>query len=72
MKDPALVNESWDRFLPKFQKSNVPRRKPMKKKGKKPYTPFPPPQPQSKVSPSCQLEVMPGYQVVVKYKNFHE
>lgn len=50
MKDPALANESWDRFLPKFQKTNVPRRKPAKKKVKKEYTPFPPPQPESKVS----------------------
>lgn len=49
MKDPALAKESWDRFLPKFHKTNVPRRKPAKKKEKKDYTPFPPPQPESKV-----------------------
>ena len=49
-KDPSLKNESWDRFLPRFKTSNVKRRKP-KKIGKKPkeYTPFPPPQPESKV-----------------------
>lgn len=49
MKDPALANESWDRFLPKFKKSNVQRRKPRKTREKKDYTPFPPPQPESKV-----------------------
>jgi len=40
-KDPALKNESWDRFLPQFRKNNVKR----VKKGvstKKEYTPFPP------------------------------
>ena len=50
MKDPVLSKESWDRFLPKFQKSNVQRRKPAKKNKKKEYTPFPPPQPESRVS----------------------
>ena len=50
MKDPTLATESWDRFLPNFRKSNVPRKK-TKKREKKPYTPFPPPQPESKVAP---------------------
>ena len=49
MKDPALAKENWERFLPKFHKTNVPRRKPAKRKEKKDYTPFPPPQPESKV-----------------------
>ena len=48
-KDPALAKENWDRFLPKFHKTNVQRRKPAKRKEKKDYTPFPPPQPESKV-----------------------
>lgn len=49
-KDPNLRNESWDRFLPKFVNKNISKRKqPKKKKIKKPYTPFPPPQPESKV-----------------------
>lgn len=48
MKDPALKYESWDRFLPKFKKLNVTQKK-KKIKEKKPYTPFPPPQPESKV-----------------------
>ena len=51
-KDPRLANESWDRFLPKFKKNAV--KQPKKKKAaedkkKKPYTPFPPEQPMSKM-----------------------
>lgn len=51
-KDPELVNESWDRFLPNFKKRTLnKRRKPLKvtDKSKKVYTPFPPPQEKSKV-----------------------
>ncbi|KAH0552986.1 ribosomal RNA assembly protein krr1 [Trichoglossum hirsutum] len=51
-KDPKLVNESWDRFLPHFKKRTLSkRRKPFKinDKSKKPYTPFPPPQEKSKI-----------------------
>jgi len=47
-KDPALQDQSWERFLPQFKKKNVQRRKP-KVKERKPYTPFPPPQPPRKV-----------------------
>ena len=49
MSDPALKNESWDRFLPKFKKRNVQRKKPTAAKEKKDYTPFPPPPVESKV-----------------------
>ncbi|CAK1556367.1 unnamed protein product [Leptosia nina] len=49
MKDPRLKNESWDRFLPNFKSKNVPRKLPKNKVKKKPYTPFPPPQPESKI-----------------------
>lgn len=49
MKDPKLKNESWDRFLPKFKSKNVPRKQPKNKVKKKPYTPFPPSQPESKI-----------------------
>ena len=49
MNDPALKNESWDRFLPKFKKRNVQRKKPKAAKEKKDYTPFPPPPVESKV-----------------------
>ncbi|KAI4498225.1 hypothetical protein M0802_006711 [Mischocyttarus mexicanus] len=49
-KDPNLKNENWERFLPKFNSKNVSKRKqPRKKKEKKPYTPFPPPQQESKL-----------------------
>ncbi|KAL4651989.1 hypothetical protein ACB092_01G200500 [Castanea dentata] len=47
-KDPALANENWDRFLPKFKKKNVQQKK-LQTKDKKPYTPFPPPQQPSKI-----------------------
>lgn len=56
-KDPQLKNENWDRFLPKFKKRNVKKRKnagAAKAQKEKVYTPFPPlPQP-SKVD--LQLE----------------
>ncbi|XP_046824641.1 KRR1 small subunit processome component homolog [Vespa crabro] len=49
-KDPKLKNENWERFLPKFNSKNVSKRKqPRKKREKKPYTPFPPPQQESKL-----------------------
>lgn len=48
-KDPKLKNESWERFLPKFNSRNVSKRKQPKNKEKKPYTPFPPPQQERKV-----------------------
>ena len=51
-KDPELKNENWERFLPKFEHKNLSKRKqPFKRKdkGKKPYTPFPPPMPESKL-----------------------
>jgi len=42
-KDPKMAGENWERFLPKFKKKNVKRKKPTEIK-KKEYTPFPPPQ----------------------------
>jgi ribosomal RNA assembly protein len=49
-KDPKLRNENWDRFLPKFVNQNISKRKqPKKKKEKKAYTPFPPPQTERKI-----------------------
>ena len=58
---PALLylthlqaGESWDRFLPKFKKRNVQRKKPAVVREKKAYTPFPPPQTPSKLD--LQLE----------------
>ncbi|XP_051150431.1 KRR1 small subunit processome component homolog [Andrographis paniculata] len=52
-KHPELANGSWARFLPSFKKKNVKQKK-VKAKEKKPYTPFPPPQPPSKID--LQLE----------------
>lgn len=50
-KDPDLVNESWDRFLPNFKKRHTAKRRvPFKVSDKKKtYTPFPPAQEKSKV-----------------------
>jgi ribosomal RNA assembly protein len=51
-KDEKLKDENWDRFLPKFKKRTLSkRRKPFKvtDKSKKVYTPFPPPQEKSKI-----------------------
>jgi len=45
-KDPKMTNENWDRFLPKFKKNNVPKKK--QKLEKREYIPFPPPQTPSK------------------------
>ncbi len=39
MKKPEMANESWDRFLPNYQKHNVKKKK--VKKIKKEYNPFP-------------------------------
>lgn len=52
-KDPKLKDENWERFLPKFTNKNISKRKqPKVKKEKKPYTPFPPPQQESKLDKS--------------------
>uniref|UniRef100_A0A8D9BD11 KRR1 small subunit processome component n=2 Tax=Cacopsylla melanoneura TaxID=428564 RepID=A0A8D9BD11_9HEMI len=49
-KDPKLKNENWERFLPNFKSKNLSKRKmPKKKKAKSEYTPFPPPQTESKI-----------------------
>lgn len=51
-KDPELVNENWDRFLPHFKKRNLSKRRVphnVTDKAKKVYTPFPPAQEKSKV-----------------------
>jgi len=64
-KDPKLKNESWDRFLPKFKSKNLSKRyKPHKVRATKPYTPFPPPQPLSKVNHSYY------YSFLIIFKNF--
>ena len=43
-KDPNLKVEDWERFIPKFKKKNVQRKKPVHIREKKEYTPFPPAQ----------------------------
>ncbi|XP_051974092.1 KRR1 small subunit processome component homolog [Xyrauchen texanus] len=48
--DPELRTQNWERFLPNFRHKSLSKRKqPKKKKVKKEYTPFPPPQPESKI-----------------------
>ncbi|XP_073718452.1 KRR1 small subunit processome component homolog isoform X1 [Misgurnus anguillicaudatus] len=48
--DPELRTQSWERFLPNFRHKSLSKRKqPKKKTTKKEYTPFPPPQPESKI-----------------------
>jgi len=53
-KDPELAHENWERFLPKFARKTVARKKPAKVRENKTYTPFPPQQQPSKVD--LQLE----------------
>ncbi|XP_032893889.1 KRR1 small subunit processome component homolog isoform X2 [Amblyraja radiata] len=49
-KDEELRIQNWERFLPTFKSKNLSKRKvPKKRRIKKEYTPFPPPQPESKV-----------------------
>jgi ribosomal RNA assembly protein len=54
-KDETLKDENWDRFLPKFKKINLKKKKKSKKQKKGifiiqsvEYTPFPPEQPPRK------------------------
>eukprot|EP01090_Pellita_catalonica_P008643 TRINITY_DN19733_c0_g1_i1.p1 TRINITY_DN19733_c0_g1~~TRINITY_DN19733_c0_g1_i1.p1 ORF type:complete len:353 (-),score=80.14 TRINITY_DN19733_c0_g1_i1:16-1074(-) len=47
-KDPKLKDENWERFLPKFKKKNIRRRRVIEP-NKKEYTPFPPAQTPSKI-----------------------
>lgn len=54
LQDPALKNESWDRFLPKFKKKNIKKRKVPKKEKKEEKSPFPPAPTPSKID--MQLE----------------
>lgn len=53
MKDSNLKDENWDRFLPKFENKNPNKKakkpKAEKRKKKKEYTPFPPPQAETKI-----------------------
>lgn len=49
-KNPDLRNENWEAYLPHYKGKNISKRKqPLKKKTKKAYTPFPPPQQESKI-----------------------
>lgn len=53
MKDSNLKDENWERFLPKFENKNPNKKKAKKpkteRKKKKEYTPFPPPQQETKI-----------------------
>lgn len=41
-QDPKLAGENWERFLPKFKKRNVKRKRTKRPETDKEYTPFPP------------------------------
>jgi len=74
-KDPELKNENWERFLPKFEHKNLSKRKqPFKKKdkSKKPYTPFPPPMPESKIDKELASGEYFLKEKEKKFKKLHE
>ncbi|XP_059144361.1 KRR1 small subunit processome component homolog [Physella acuta] len=49
-KNPEMRNINWEPYLPQYKSKNISKRKqPLKKRKKKEYTPFPPPQPESKI-----------------------
>lgn len=49
-KNPEMLDKNWEPYLPQYKNKNISKRKqPLRKKIKKPYTPFPPPQQESKV-----------------------
>ncbi|KAK0069819.1 KRR1 small subunit processome component [Biomphalaria pfeifferi] len=49
-KNPEMRNVNWEPYLPQYKSKNISKRKqPLKKRVKKEYTPFPPPQPESKI-----------------------
>lgn len=50
MKDENLRDQDWTRFMPRFESTSHSKKKTKKvQKKKKEYTPFPPPQPESKI-----------------------
>jgi len=75
-RDPKLKNESWERFLPQFKSKTISKRKqPKKKKIKKPYTPFPPPQTESKIDKelaSGQYFLQEGQKKAIKRRQTQE
>ncbi|KAK3733624.1 hypothetical protein RRG08_063294 [Elysia crispata] len=49
-KNPDMKYQNWEPYLPQYKSKNISKRKqPLKKKKKNAYTPFPPPQPESKI-----------------------
>lgn len=65
---PEMAEEDWSRFLPQFKKRNVARRKPLKVRQKKEYTPFPPaPQPRK-----VDLEIESGEYFLSKKEKEHK
>ena len=76
-KDPALKNESWERFLPKFKVKNVQTKKPKKVKVKKEYSTFPPAPVESKASWLAEVSFMeefteiPAMLIVVEHLSYY-
>jgi len=74
-KNPALRNENWSRFLPKY-KSKVVKKEKKDIKEKKEYTPFPPAPVSSKIDKELGMifekKIKHGFSLFRKRRIFHQ